>query len=141
NSTTPARGAPPLRQATPTPNVPLSLTPDARTQERAQPSQTAAVPPQAAAPAPTTSSSPGSGAFVQVSSQRSEGEAQAAYRSLQAKYPNQLNGRELSIQKADLGSKGTYYRAMIGPFASANEASEWCSSLKAAGGQCLIPRN
>ena len=58
---------------------------------------------------------PGSGAFVQVSSQRSEGEAQAAYRSLQAKYPNQLNGRELSIQKADLGSKGTYYRAMIGP--------------------------
>jgi hypothetical protein len=140
-SATPARGAPPVRQATPAPNVPLSLTPDARTQERAQPSQTAAVPPQAAAPAPTTSSSPGSGAFVQVSSQRSEGEAQAAYRSLQAKYPNQLNGRELSIQKADLGSKGTYYRAMIGPFASANEASEWCSSLKAAGGQCLVPRN
>jgi SPOR domain len=141
NSATPARGAPPVRQATPAPNVPLSLTPDARTQERAQPSQTAAVPPHAAAPAPTTSSSPGSGAFVQVSSQRSEGEAQAAYRSLQAKYPNQLNGRELSIQKAELGSKGTYYRAMIGPFASANEASEWCSSLKAAGGQCLVPRN
>ena len=51
-SATPARGAPPVRQATPAPNVPLSLTPDARTQERAQPSQTAAVPPQAAAPAP-----------------------------------------------------------------------------------------
>jgi hypothetical protein len=123
--------------------VPLSLSPEgapARTQERA-PNQTAAVAPQAAAPAPATSSSPGGGAFVQVSSQRSEGEAQAAYRSLQAKYPNQLNGRELSIQKADLGAKGTYYRAMIGPFASANEASAWCSSLKAAGGQCLVPRN
>jgi SPOR domain len=144
NSAAAARGAPPVRQATPAPNVPLSLSPEAspaRTQERAQPSQTAAIPPQAAAPAPTASSSPGGGTFVQVSSQRSEGEAQAAYRSLQAKYPNQLNGRELSIQKADLGSKGTYYRAMIGPFASANEAGEWCSSLKAAGGQCLIPRN
>jgi len=142
NSVAPARGAPPVRQATPAPNVPLSLSPEgspARTQERAQPGQTAAVAPPAAAPA--TSSSPGSGTFVQVSSQRSEGEAQAAYRSLQAKYPNQLNGRELSIQKADLGTKGTYYRAMIGPFASANEASEWCSSLKAAGGQCLVPRN
>jgi hypothetical protein len=141
NSVAPARGAPPVRQETPAPNGPLSLSPEgspARTQERAQPSQTAAVPPQAA---PATSSSPGSGNFVQVSSQRSEGEAQAAYRSLQAKYPNQLNGRELSIQKADLGAKGTYYRAMIGPFASANEASEWCSSLKAAGGQCLVPRN
>src|SRR5262245_8943288 len=142
NSVAPARGAPPVRQATPAPNVPLSLSPEgspARTQERAQPGQTAAVAPPAAAPA--TSSSPGSGTFVQVSSQRSEGEAQAAYRRLQAKYPNQLNWRELSIQKADLGTKGTYYRAMIGPFASANEASEWCSSLKAAGGQCLVPRN
>ena len=85
--------------------------------------------------------SAGSGTFVQVSSQRSEGEAQAAYRSLQAKYPSQLGGRELSIHKADLGAKGTFYRAMIGPFANANEASELCSSLKAAGGQCLIQRN
>src|SRR5262245_28700704 len=142
NSNPPARGAQPVRQATPAPNVPLSLSPDtspARTQ--APPSQTAAVSPQAAAPAPAAGSSPGSGTFVQVSSQRSEGEAQAAYRSLQAKYPSQLSGRELSIQKAELGAKGTYYRAMIGPFASANEASEWCSSLKAAGGQCLVPRN
>ena len=142
NSNPPARGVQPVRQATPAPNVPLSLSPDAspaRTQ--APPSQTAAVAPQAAAPAPPATTSPGTGTFVQVSSQRSEGEAQAAYRSLQAKYPSQLNGRELSIQKADLGTKGTYYRAMIGPFASANEASEWCSSLKAAGGQCLVPRN
>src|SRR5262245_34721167 len=97
NSNPPARGAQPVRQATPAPNVPLSLSPDtspARTQ--APPSQTAAVSPQAAAPAPAAGSSPGSGTFVQVSSQRSEGEAQAAYRSLQAKYPSQLSGRELS---------------------------------------------
>ena len=78
---------------------------------------------------------------MQVSSQRSEGEAQAAFRSLQAKYPNQLGGREPLIHKVDLGTKGTYYRAMVGPFANANEASDLCSSLKAAGGQCLIQRN
>ena len=78
---------------------------------------------------------------MQVSSQRSEGEAQAAFRSLQAKYPDQLGGRELLVHKVDLGAKGTYYRAMVGPFANANEASELCSSLKAAGGQCLIQRN
>src|SRR5215510_12773240 len=142
NSAAPARGAPPVRQATQAPNVPLSLSPDAspaRTQERAPPSQTAAVAPPAAAPAPVTSA--GSGTFVQVSSQRSEGEAQAAYRSLQAKYPSQLGRRELSIHKVDLGAKRSFYRAMIGPFANANEASELCSSLKAAGGQCLIQRN
>ena len=78
---------------------------------------------------------------MQVSSQRSEGEAQAAFRSLQAKYPSQLGGREPLIAKVDLGTKGTYYRAMVGPFANGNEASDLCSSLKAAGGQCLIQRN
>ena len=41
---------------------------------------------------------------------------------------------------ADLGERGTYYRAQI-PFASQNEASEFCSSLKAAGGQCVVAKN
>ena len=45
------------------------------------------------------------------------------------------------IHQVDLGAKGTYYRAMVGPFASANEANELCASLKAAGGQCLVQRN
>jgi len=45
------------------------------------------------------------------------------------------------IYKVDLGTKGTYYRAMVGPFTNANEAGELCSNLKAAGGQCLIQKN
>ena len=89
----------------------------------------------------TAASTGGAGSYVQVSSQRSEGEAQAAFRSLQAKFPDQLGGRQPSIHKADLGAKGTYYRAMVGPFANASEASQLCSSLKAAGGQCLVQRN
>jgi hypothetical protein len=93
-------------------------------------------------PAPAASSgTAGPGSYVQVSSQRSEAEAQSAFRSLQAKYPNQLGGRQLQILKADLGAKGTYYRAAVGPFGNANEAAELCSSLKSAGGQCLIQRN
>ena len=140
-----ARAAPAARQAaTGQTNAPLSLSPDstpARAQVRpAPPTQTAAVAPQAA-PAPSATTTPGSGSFVQLSSQRSEGEAQAAFRSLQAKYPDQLGGRDVLVHKVDLGTKGTYYRAMVGPFANANEANELCSSLKAAGAQCLIPRN
>ena len=94
--------------------------------------RTASVPPQ------TTH---GAGSYVQLSSQRSEAEAQAAFRSLQAKFPTQLGGRSAQIHKADLGAKGTYYRAMVGPFANAAEAGQLCASLKAAGGQCLIQRN
>jgi cell division protein FtsN len=104
----------------------------------APPARTASVAPQASA---TASTGGGAGSYVQVSSQRSEGEAQAAFRSLQAKFPDQLGGRQSSIHRVDLGAKGTYYRAMVGPFANAAEASQLCSSLKAAGGQCLVQRN
>ena len=139
-----ARSAPPARQAAPSGNTPLSLNPDAspaRAQARpAPPTQTAAVAPQSTAPA-SAASNGGSGSFVQVSSQRSEAEAQAAFRGLQAKFPTQLGSRELLVHKADLGAKGTYYRAMVGPFANPAEAAELCSSLKAAGGQCLVQRN
>ena len=123
--------------------APLSLSPDASAAPGARaPMRTAAV----AAPAPiaraakTAAAASGSYA-VQLSSQRSEADAQAAFRSLQAKFPNQLGGRQALIHKVELGDKGTYYRAMVGPFANANEANELCSGLKAAGGQCIIQRN
>jgi hypothetical protein len=81
------------------------------------------------------------GSFVQVTSQRSEAEAQAAFQTLQARYPQQLGGRHPVIRRADLGAKGVYYRAMVGPFASAEQAGSLCTSLKAAGGNCLVQRN
>jgi hypothetical protein len=136
----PTRPAPQPRQAASN-SAPLSLNPNAAPSRAAPapaaPARTAAVAPQASAPASTG----GAGSYVQVSSQRSEGEAQSAFRSLQAKFPDQLGGRQPSIHKADLGAKGTYYRAMVGPFASAREASQLCASLKAAGGQCLVQKN
>jgi SPOR domain len=145
----PARAAAPVRSAAPASNsgAPLSLNPDAPPAARAPaaPSRTASVAaPAPMAPAPSAAASGnagGPGSYVQVSSQRSEAEAQAAFRSLQAKYPNQLGGRQPLIHRVDLGAKGTYYRTMVGPFANASEAGELCSSLKAAGGQCLIQRN
>jgi cell division protein FtsN len=45
------------------------------------------------------------------------------------------------IKRADLGDKGVYYRAMVGPFTSSDEASQFCGSLKTAGGQCVVQRN
>jgi hypothetical protein len=83
----------------------------------------------------------GSGYAVQVTSERSEKRAQATFRSLQAKYPNQLNGREPLIRRADLGAAGIYYRALVGPFASAERAAKLCRGLKAAGGDCIIQKN
>jgi hypothetical protein len=76
-----------------------------------------------------------------VSSQRSEADAEAAFRSLQGKFPGQLGNRQPVIRRVDLGDKGIYYRAMVGPFGSGSEASDLCASLKSAGGSCLIQKN
>ena len=89
-------------------------------------------------PAPTPS---GGSYMVQISSQKTDAEAQASIRALQAKYPDLLNSKPPHVSRADLGAKGVFYRAVVGPFASSNEANSLCSGLKAAGGQCIIQRN
>jgi hypothetical protein len=78
---------------------------------------------------------------VQLSSQKTEAEANASFRSLQAKFPNELGGRSHVIQRADLGAKGVFYRAMVGPFGSLQEATQFCAGYKAAGGHCVVPNN
>ena len=124
---------------------PISLDPQGAPAETAAappPARTrtaVAPPPQAAAP--ETASASAGGYLVQLSSQRSEGEAQSSYRALQAKFPNELGSRPPVVRRADLGSKGVYYRTMVGPFRSAQEASQFCAAYKAAGGQCVVPSN
>jgi SPOR domain len=78
---------------------------------------------------------------VQLTSERSAAEAHASFRALRAKFPNQLGGREPIVRRTDLGAKGIYYRASIGPFVSMKAAARVCSSLKAAGESCLVEKN
>jgi SPOR domain len=102
------------------------------------------VPPNKPSASETASAAPatsGGGYAVQVSSHRTEQEAQSSFRALQAKYPNLLGGREPIIRRADLGAKGIYYRAMVGPFDSADQATDLCTNLKASGGSCLVQKN
>ena len=103
---------------------------------------TSPAPRTAATPPPAVAADAAAGGYVvQVSSQRSEADAQASFRSLQEKFPSQLGGRTVIVRRADLGAKGIYYRVVTGPFASAGEADQFCGSLKAAGGNCIIQRN
>jgi SPOR domain len=123
-------------------NAPLSLAP----QGTAQPAPATDARPRVAATAPVqTAPAPapgaGGGYLVQVSSQRNEADAQASYKALQGKFPAVLGSHAPLIKRADLGDKGVYYRAMVGPFGSPDEASQFCGSLKSAGGQCVVQRN
>jgi hypothetical protein len=78
---------------------------------------------------------------VQLISRRSETEAWHALKELQLKFADHLNNRPAYVTKADLFEKGVFYRGLVGPFGTVEEAATLCSSLKAAGGLCVIQRN
>ncbi|MFG1430542.1 SPOR domain-containing protein [Xanthobacter sp. V2C-8] len=78
---------------------------------------------------------------VQVASQRSEADALGSWKALQTRYPNLLGSYAASVKKADLGDRGIYYRAQVGPFASKDQANELCQALRAQGGDCMVTKN
>jgi hypothetical protein len=106
------------------------------------PQRAPALPPAPAPKLASTSSAPAGGAYLaQVSSQRSEAEAESAFRGLQSKYPRQLGDREATVRRVDLGPKGIYFRSLVGPFGSADDANQFCRNLKAEGADCLVLKN
>jgi SPOR domain len=138
--------APPRPAAAPAgSSAPLALVPASGEAPAPLPARThtAAAHPAPVSPAAEGEPAPaaGGGYAVQVTSQHSEADAMAAYRSLQAKYPKQLGGRQPIVRRADLGAKGVFYRALVGPFASMEQASGICSGIKSAGGSCIVQKN
>src|SRR5262249_10329911 len=103
--------------------------------------RTAAAPPAPTRAAPEASENTAGGFVVQLSSQKSEAEAQASFHSLQAKFPNELGGLQPIIRRADRARRGFFVRTLVGPLAPAQGGSQFCASYKAAGGQCVVPNN
>jgi len=95
--------------------------------------------PQAAPEAATRGIDAG-GFVVQLSAERSEPEAQAAFRTMQAKY-SVLSGRQPLIRRKDQGERGIFYAAQVGPFDVKSDADQLCKQLKTAGGICFVTRN
>jgi len=95
--------------------------------------------PQAAPEAATRGIAAG-GFVVQLSAQRSEPEAQAEFRTMQAKY-SVLSGRQPLIRRKDQGERGIFYAAQVGPFGVKSDADQLCETLKSAGGRCFVQKN
>ncbi|MCE1236563.1 MAG: SPOR domain-containing protein [Hyphomicrobiales bacterium] len=97
--------------------------------------------PQAVASAPTTiaPTSGGSGDWaVQLSASKSEADARSSYASAQRRF-SALAGKPVEVQRADLGAKGTFYRAKV-PAGSREAAAALCGQIKAQGGDCMVTR-
>ncbi len=104
----------------------------------------ASAPAAARGPAPivAVNTPPPAGSYVvQVSSQKNEADAQASWLQLQSKYSAVLAGQSAAIRRVDLGDRGVFYRAQLGPYQTRNQATTLCQSLKNAGGECVVQRN
>jgi hypothetical protein len=140
----PSRPAPPTRSAAAPParnpasanasaNSPMSLAPQAGESE--PPTRVAATNPTQTAPAPEG----GPSFLVSVTSQDSEASARESFRVAQGKYASVLGSRSPVVRRVDLANGKVKYRAMVGPYRTRAEAAQFCTELKAAGGQCFIP--
>jgi len=99
---------------------------------------------QAPAPATTTGSiarpraARAKGQYgVQIAAAQSEAEARALIASLRAKFPAQLGSQWADITRVSL-PQGVFYRVVVGPLASQQQAAQLCASLKAQGAECII---
>jgi cell division septation protein DedD len=94
----------------------------------------------AATPAATPAAAAGPTKYVvQVGSKKNQTDALASFADMQQKYPTLLASYRPMVQKADLGTKGTWYRLRIGPIADKTTATKLCGQLKSQGlPDCLV---
>jgi hypothetical protein len=80
---------------------------------------------------------PPQNAFIHLASQRTEEDALATANQIAARFGPLFDGESLEVQKADMGSRGMYYRVRV-PAASHERAAEICGEIKAGGGDCEV---
>jgi hypothetical protein len=74
-----------------------------------------------------------SGYVAVLSSKKSRMDALKAFADIQQKYGDVLASKTPDVQEANLGEKGIWYRAVVGPPGSRDAATGLCSKLKTAG--------
>ncbi|MBK8158573.1 MAG: SPOR domain-containing protein [Rhodospirillaceae bacterium] len=92
----------------------------------------------AALPAPTVEPTSESGIRLQLASVPNESDVDGEWKRLRKRIGAPLENLELHVERADLGTKGVFYRLQAGPFADRSAAAATCQDIKAAGGDCLI---
>lgn len=116
----------------------LAATTPAPAPQAAPAAKPAAAPVALAPPPPTAAPATGGGGdwAVQISASKSDAEARRSFSDAQKRY-SALAGKSLDVQQANLGDKGTFYRARV-PAGSRDQAAALCQQIQAQGGQCMV---
>ncbi len=80
------------------------------------------------------------GYFVQLASVKSDDGARKEWARMQRAHPDLLGDLELSVQSADLGKRGIFFRIRTGPFPNRATAQDMCWQIEAAKLGCLVVR-
>ena len=75
---------------------------------------------------------------VQIGAYPTEALAEEAWTAFRAEHSEIAASLTNSIQIADLGEAGVWYRQRVGPFESESSAKQMCTRLKAEGGDCFL---
>ncbi len=89
-------------------------------------------------PSETHVSASGGAFAVQLGAYRSQAEAEEQWVKMHLKQ-KELSDKKPMIVKADLGSKGVYYRLRVSGLASASDARTLCHALSSKGQACILP--
>ena len=90
-------------------------------------------------PAPASAENTANGWVVQISSATSEEGAWSTWKKISASHKI-LSGEKPNVVKADLGTKGIFYRIRLGGFSDQADAKSKCSKLKAIGVGCYVSK-
>ena len=139
-----AESLPPIEEADPAPvqqAETATVEPQPEQGAAAELPQTPAMPePEPAEPASRFAFAEGGEYLVQISALRSEAAAAEAWKKARRSNPDIFEGASMSIERADLGAKGVFFRLRAGAFGSREGASDFCAALKAEGGDCIVVR-
>lgn len=78
------------------------------------------------------------GYLAQLAALRSEDAAKATWMEVANRNPSLLRGAKMSVQRADLGAQGVYFRLRAGYFADREQAGLFCDRMKAAQLDCMV---
>ncbi|HXV25238.1 MAG TPA: SPOR domain-containing protein [Alphaproteobacteria bacterium] len=113
------------------PALAASATSSATTQEATAPAAT-----QAPA-APATTAAAGSWK-IQLAAVKTEAAAKQEWSRVQKVHPDLLGDMRLTVQRADLGTKGIFFRIQAGPLPNRTTAEDVCAELKASKQPCIV---
>ena len=78
--------------------------------------------------------------LVQIASMASPEAARQHFELLRAENPGLLDDLTLTVEEANLGTRGTVYRIQVGPFPNQATAKDMCLQLEQQNVDCLVLR-